>query len=308
IRATDYENFLTFTFPAQVEEEGKVLVDAEKLTKLVNSLPVGYMGIFATNKTLIVESGASKYKLPIEPADDYPEFPEAVAHDTLPNFKQALDKVSFAVGDRDALEGLYIQQDSHFIHYVCSNSQRLALFEEKGTLQAPALIHRKVLKALKHLLEDEVKIGVDQNFIHIVGTNWTLSARKLEYPYPNYLAVIPESPPPIVVDLDKQELLEKLKRLAVIGDMVVLTLQEGKVKLTVNDPEGEGEEEVEILQTHKREKELTIGFNIKYLIEALEHIDEPIIIFEAIDSDSVAVIKEYSEQYIFTNLIMPIRL
>lgn len=301
IRATDHDNFLTFTYPAQVEKEGELLVDAERLTKLVNSLPTGYMELSSTDDALTIKSGTSKYRLPIEPADEYLEFPEAIVQYTLPDLKQALDKVSFAIGDRDALEGLYIQEVSGRIHYVCSDGPRLALFERDGSTPE-ALIHKKAIKALKYLLEDEVRIGVDQNFIHITGTNWTLSTRKLQYPYPNYLSVIPENPP-ISVEFDRRDFLEKLKRLAIIDDVIVLTLQQGKATLTVNDPEGgEGEEEIEVIYDGE---ELTIAFNIKYLIEALEHAQEPTITFEAIDSDSVAVIREKNT---FINLIMPMRI
>lgn len=318
LRATDLENFLSINLRAEAESSGKVAVNADKLTNVVKNLSSATVFMELKEDKLVVTGGRSTFKLVTLDPEDFPEFPkvetsgEINARDLL----SAIDKVEYAISKDDsryALQGLYVHEVDGKVHFVGSDGHRLALFWKTASLPMELLIPRKSLKPLQSLLNDylgKVLCGKDDSFIHFSGEDFSLSVRFLEGEYPDYMSVIPSSFNHEII-ASKSSLLESLKRLSSIAESsafpVKITFSDHLAILEISDPEyGEGKDEVDV---DYGGEVLEIGFNGKYLIEALDSFDVDRIVIKVVDPDSAVVIEsDDTETDPYLCIVMPMRL
>ncbi len=321
IYATDLESFLVMELPARVEETGTASVHAGKLTSIVKELSSSEVYMELKEEKLVVKGGKSQFKLVCGDPSEFPEFPEVVCKDAIPSnlMLKGISKVGYALSKEDlrhALQGMYVGSKDGKLHFVGSDGYRLALYMHEGiSLEEDLLFPRKSLKVLEKLLKEtlgEVEVGKDENFAHVKGENWSLSVRLLEGDYPDYMAVIPTDYT-IKVLLDKNEFENALKRLSSVssskGFPVKLTFSSDVVWLEISDPEfGEGKDEVDVLERFGDET-MEIGFNGKYLLEALEEFDFDRVYLKAIDPDSPVLLESANqEKDPYLCVIMPMRL
>jgi DNA polymerase-3 subunit beta len=322
IYATDLENFLVLELPARVEETGEVSVNADKLTAIVKNLSSAEVYMELVEDKLFVRGGKSQFRLVCGDPSEFPEFPEVQCKTSISSnlMLKGISKVGYALSKEDlkhALQGMYVASKDGKFHFVGSDGYRLALYMHEGIpLEEGLLFPRKSLKVLEKLLKDaigEVEVGKDENFVHVKGEGWKLSARLLEGEYPDYMAVIPTDYT-INVLLDKAEFENALKRLSSVssskGFPVKLTFSSDVVHVEISDPEfGEGKDEVDVLESLGNSEPMEIGFNGKYLLEALGEFDLDRVYLKAIDPDSPVVLESANqEKDPYLCIIMPMRL
>jgi DNA polymerase-3 subunit beta len=321
VYATDLESFLVLELPARVEESGEVSVNADKLTSIVRELSSVEVYMELKEDKLIVKGGKSQFKLVCADPSEFPEFPEVLCKNTIPSnlLLKGISKVEYAISKEDmrhAIQGMYVASKEGRLHFVGSDGYRLALYMREGiTLEEDLLFPRKSLKVLEKLLKDaigDVEVGKDENFVHVKGEGWMLSMRLLEGEYPDYIAVIPTDYT-LKVILDKNEFENAMQRLSSIASSsafpVKLTFSSDVVQIEISDPEfGEGKDEVDVLESFGNET-MEIGFNGKYLLEALGEFDSERIYLKTIDPDSPAVLESSDlEKEPYLCIIMPMRL
>ncbi|MCS7084014.1 MAG: DNA polymerase III subunit beta [Aquificaceae bacterium] len=314
VRATDLESYLEIK-AGEVSSSFTCLVNADKLLGVVRGINSTRVNFEIDGQRLLVLGGRSKFKLALSDPEDFPDFPE-------PNFTNELravellnasQKVEHAISKEDsryALQGLYIHGKGGTTRFVGSDGHRLALYKLEPEVNIGVILPRKGLRVLLALLKGEVgsvQIGHDDSFIHLQGQDWRLSCRLLEGEYPDYDGVIPTNFN-YEINLDRQELLECIKRLSVIAESssfpIKLTFSQGKLYLEISDPEfGEGSDEMDADSSSEK---IEIGFNGKYLIDALSEFSSQKVVFKLLDPDSPAVIS--SEEEPFMCIIMPMRL
>ncbi|MCS6998105.1 MAG: DNA polymerase III subunit beta [Aquificaceae bacterium] len=318
LKATDLENFLSLTVRADVKEEGRTAVNADKLTGVIKSLSSATVNLELKEDKLTVSAGRSIFKLTTLDPEDFPEFPEPTTSAEFPalDLLKAIEKVEYAISKDDAryaLQGLYVHEVDGKTHFVGSDGHRLALFQKNATFPIELLIPRKSLRVIEGLLKDylgAVRCGKDGSFAYFSGEDWQLSVRLLEGEYPDYLSVIPTSfNYEVLVRIDA--LLEGLKRLSTIAESsafpVKLTLSNYTLILEISDPEyGEGRDELDV---DYEGEVLEIGFNGKYLIEALDSFDAEKVWIKVVDPDSAVLIEsDDKEKDPYTCVVMPMRL
>jgi DNA polymerase-3 subunit beta len=322
IYATDLENFLVLELPARVEEDGEVSVNADKLTAIIKNFSSAEVYMELVGDKLFVRGGKSQFRLVCGDPSEFPEFPEVQCKASISSnlLLKGISKVGYALSKEDlkhALQGMYVASKEGKLHFVGSDGYRLALYmHERVSLEENLLFPRKSLQILEKLLKEtlgEVKVGKDESFAHVKGENWSLSVRLLEGEYPDYMAVIPTDYT-INVLLDKAEFENALKRLSSVssskgGFPVKLTFSSDVVHVEISDPEfGEGKDEVGVLEGFNSEP-MEIGFNGKYLLEALEEFDFERVYLKAIDPDSPVLLESANqEKDPYLCLIMPMRL
>jgi len=321
IYATDLENFLVLNLPARVEVPGETSANADKLTSIVKSLSSAEVYMELEEDKLIIKGGKSQFKLVCGDPSEFPEFPEVVCKDAIPSglLSKGISKVEYAISKEDtryALQGMYVGSKEGRLHFVGSDGHRLALYMPEGvSFEEELLLSRKSLKVLERLLKDtigSVEVGKDENFAHVKGENWSLSVRLLEGEYPDYMAVIPTDYR-LNVLLDRAEFESALKRLSAIASAsafpVKLSFSSEIILMEISEPEfGEGSDEVQIESLSAMEP-MDIGFNGKYLLEALGEFDSDRVYLKAIDADSPVILESANlEKDPYLCVIMPMRL
>jgi DNA polymerase-3 subunit beta len=138
--------------------------------------------------------------------------------------------------------------------------------------------------------------------------NVLLMARLIEGTFPNYEQVVPRAHPHRVT-MSRDALTAALRRVSVLSEErtkpVKFVLSPGMLKLTAYSPDfGEAEEQMEIQYSGE---EITIGFNSRYMLDALGAQEGDQIVLEVKDGLSPGVVKSFEDEGALC-VIMPMRI
>ncbi len=319
IKATDLENYLILSLKADIEEEGSVCVSSRSLSDIVRNLSSAVINLQTEGEKLLVTGGRSRFKLPTVPPEDFPEFPEVKeGEETISGnlILEGISKTEYAIAKEEtriALQGMYMRGYEGRVHFVGSDGHRLALFEPEGSFSYELLVPRKSLKVVQRLLTgiEDVRVSKseDGNFAYFTSEEWKLVVRLLEGDYPDYLAVIPKEFAAEVL-LDVEETTRALKRLSGLSEgkvfPVKITLSDNLAVFEFMDPEfGEGREELDVDYIGDP---FEIGFNGKYILEALDAFDSEKAWFRFTTPDTAALLESDDyEKDPYRCIIMPMR-
>jgi DNA polymerase-3 subunit beta len=176
------------------------------------------------------------------------------------------------------------------LRMVATDGHRLAIadddMEETASLQLEKgiIIPKNGLNEIRRFIEDapeEIMIGVCQGMCIIKTSGAVLRVSLVDAEYPDYRRVIPVEKG-VIVKVDKNAILSALKRMNVISSErccgVILTVSDGRMVLESTNPEvGEAKDEIE---ADHPGTEISVAYNVKYLIDAVGAIDEKEVIFD----------------------------
>ncbi len=320
VQGTDLEVHVSVSVFAKVEKEGVACVNAKKLTDISRLLPSSEVYIHLEDNKLKIKSGKSRYNLPVSPAEDFPNlypFPEENAFIISgENLQKAISKTIYATSkeeSRFALQGVLFKSLDGSIDVVATDGHRLALYtvDRTGTGDINIIVPQKALNELKRLLTglEDVEIAATDQYVFFRTKEWILMSRLLEGAFPDYTQVIPEVFSR-EIKVMKKEFLDSVKRVSAVieGDTkpLKLTLKENLLELKSASPEyGEAIDEISIDYS---DEEFTIGFNAKYIIEAVDVIDtdEVIIKFTNPNAQTLFVPSEETDRY--KAIVMPMEI
>ena len=289
LAATDLEVGIQSSHEAKVTTAGGVTVSAKKLFEIVRELPDEDIHLEATaNGYLNIKCARSNFTLAGTSTEEYP---------TLPNFTPGktasveaavlslmIERTMYAASvdeTRYNLNGVYLEvlDQPGRIRMVATDGHRLAtvdrtLSEDPLGLENGVIIPRKGLGELKKLVDED---DADQIDLAFEGNNGlarkdkvTLVMRLIEGEFPNYSQVLPKKIERNVV-IPGEDLIRALRRVALLSSerskAVKLEFTDGRLTISSSNPDlGDAREELDI---DFAGDEITIGFNAKYLLDAL---------------------------------------
>ena len=309
------------------KEDFEITVSARKLYEISKSLSEAIpISLSLEQEKLIVTQKGSRFSLQTIKANEFPLIDPGETNTvelTLKStdIKQLLDSVAFSMAVQDVryyLNGLFLKIDGKDLIAVTTDGHRLCF--NKMSVKAPVeyngaiscIIPRKAVIEIQKIINSEknieIKFSIYQNFLRVSFPGKVLITKLIEGNYPDYQKVIPQDSKNKVV-FSKDELLEKLNRLSILTSDkyrgIRIMLSGEKVLMKSNN--ADQEEAAEELFTEEGSGELDIGFNVTYLIEALNNIKTDKIGFSFNDSQSSAVITDSENKY-FKYIVMPMRL
>ncbi|CQR45797.1 DNA polymerase III subunit beta [Paraliobacillus sp. PM-2] len=307
--------------------EGSVVVQAKYFPDIIRKLPLKAVEIIADeNYQVTIKSGGAEFHLNGQDAAEYPQLP--VLHTdncfTLKNevLKDLIKQTVFAVSTvetRPILTGVNMKLEAEFLHFVATDSHRLAsrkLPIEISNDQVNfnnVVIPGKSLSELNKIIEDnddKITISVTENQILFQTKNLYFLSRLLDGNYPETSRLIPDESKTIIYAKTK-ELLQAIDRASLLAkenrnNVVKLQTRENhQLEITSNTPEVG--EVVEDLSTDGIEgDELKISFSAKYVIDALKIIEEEQVKIEFTGAMRPFIIRPIDNEYIL-QLILPVR-
>jgi DNA polymerase III, beta subunit (EC 2.7.7.7) len=273
--------------------------------------------LYTDGETLKITSGKTKYSLPTFEADDFP-LPESYPSDLAilisgQELLKGISKTIYAVSkdeSRFALNGVCFSFINGKLDFVATDGHRLALYniQVNGNLEGKYIVPLKALNELKKLVSDfeDVEVAVSGSSIFFKGSNYILSARLLEGVFPDYTQVIPNSFN-IEIVLSKSELIDSIKRVIIAedNDNKPIKLKLVNNKLIISTPptsDAYAEDEIEV---NYDGEEFEIGFNGKYILEAVDEIEDKNIVVKFINKDSQTVIIPENPEERYLAVVMP---
>jgi DNA polymerase-3 subunit beta len=321
LTATDLEVGARVSVPARVAGKGAITVSARKLAEIVKELPAADLALrVQDNAAVALKCGTASYKLVGMAPDDFPPVVPSEKATWLKvegkTLREMLAQTSFAVSHdetRYALNGVLFALAGKDARLVATDGHRLAMARRTlGNVGAATtgIVPRKAITEIMRVLGsgEDVEIALTENQFVLQMPNFIMTARLIEGQFPNYEAVIPKAHPGKLV-ISRAALTAALRRVAVMAEErnkpVKFALAPAVLKLSASSQDlGEAEETLDVDYAGA---EVTIGFNSRYLLDAISPIEKEQVLIEFKDGLSPGVVRSVDDEG-YCCVIMPMRI
>jgi DNA polymerase-3 subunit beta len=321
ITATDLEVGARVSIPARVASGGSVTVSARKLTEIVKELPSASLSLkVGENAGVTMRCAGVSYRLVGMAPDDFPAVvpaaPPAWLRMEAGMLREMLSQTSFAIShdeSRFALNGVLFVLQAKEVRFVATDGHRLALATRgvgQGLSGVSGIVPRKAVVEIMRVLgaSEDVQIAITENQFVMQMPNFVMTARLIEGQFPNWEAVLPKNHPGRLA-LKRSSLAAALRRVSVMAEErnkpVRFALASGTLTLSAASHDlGEAEEQLEVDYTGG---DLTIGFNSRYILDALTPMEHDDVLFEFKDALSPGVLRSAADEG-YCCVIMPMRI
>ena len=289
---------------AEVTEEGSVVIPARLFSELIRKLPNEEI-TFNVSDTYVVDilCGDSSYKIVGLPGNEYPELP--IIEDTnsflidKELFSNMIKQTSFAISQdesRPILTGALLEIENGKFNMVAIDGFRMAI---KKAIVKTDLNKKAVVPGRTSFDEKQVLFSTKELKVY---------SRLLAGEFINYNQILPSEYKSMAI-VETDHFLTAIDRSFLMARenknvAIKLEVKDESIKITSNSEMGSSVENVKIkLEGH----DLEIGFNPKYLIDALKIIESEDIKLEFVNNVSPCIIKPTdNDNYIY--LVLPCRI
>ena len=321
---TDQDNSLQATLPIE-GEDGSACVDLKTLFEIVKELPSEKIEIKKTPKkeNISIKTPSSSFNIVGVSPDDFPVFPEIKKpnfFDLDPTlFSSIIEQTLYCVSldeTRYHLSGVFCEKKEEKLFFVATDGHRLSLSELSGAknIDLPKdgiIIPKKGLSEIQKLIssgeEKTLKVAILPPQMIVQYGKFLLSVRLIEGNYPNYQKFIPQKSQ-IKIVINKTALSQALKRVSVFSNQqfknVLFNWKKDHLVLTASHPDfGDAEEKVPLIENNK---EISIRFSARYVLEALNHTQGDDVVWEMTSSSAPGLVRSQSSDNF--SIIMPMKL
>jgi len=323
VTATDLEMQITAHSTLEGKDGQATTVGARKLQDLLRALPDdATLNVDVTSSKMTVRAGRSRFNLQTLPAADYPRITlgtDQLQTLSLPqrDLRKLFKLAEFAMAQQDIryyLNGMLLVVDKGTLQAVATDGHRLSwasLAVPGDYARQEVILPRKTVLELGKLLtdtEDPVTVDILATQVRFRFANVELVSKVVDGKFPDFNRVIPVGHTKLV-ELDRLTALAALQRAAILsnekfrGVRVVLATDLLKIVCT-NSEQEEAEEELEI--DYKGDP-LDIGFNITYLLDALQNVSVDKVRFAFGDANSSALVT-MPDRDDYKYVVMPMRI
>ncbi len=321
LSATDLEVAARVSVPAKVAAGGAITLAARKLAEIVKELPVSTLTLRVAEGTgVTIRCAGVNYRMVGLAADEFPAITPAAPPGWLTleskTLREMLAQTSFAVShdeSRFALNGVLFVLQPKELRLVATDGHRLAVSTRgvgHGLSGVSGIVPRKAVTEIMRVLGagEDVQIALTDNQFLLQMPNFVMTARLIEGQFPNYEAVMPRQHPGRLA-VRRSALMGALRRVSVMAEErnkpVRFILGPGTLTLAAASHDlGEAEETLEVEYTGP---EIVIGFNSRYVLDALGPMEQEDVVVELKDSLSPGVIKSGQDDG-YCCVIMPMRI
>ena len=288
----DREKGIRTTLEADVEREGKIVVDAQKTSAIIHSLPDGPVTIEADENLIMrIVTDEADFQISGKDATNYPGLPDVrgdIDYTLQQNkIRAMINKTLFAVSQDDSkpiYTGSLFEIKGNSMRITALDGFRVSMRCDEGLTERDDLDLRFIMpgKAQSDLLrlisDSDRPISVNMARKHIIFTfdNVYFITRLLDGEFLDYKKKIPPQRT-IGARINTARFIDSIERAALIIDeriksSIKLTFENSVLNISVATMLGKFKDE--FVYEESVEGKLEIGFNHKILLEALRAINE----------------------------------
>ena len=320
LTANDMELGIETVIEGDVLVSGKIALDAKIFLEIVRKLPDNDIMIETddSNKTTITCEKA-KFNIIGKSGDDFSCLPTVEKKDPLVisqyTLKEAVRQTIFSISDNDnnkLMTGELFEINNSELKVVSLDGHRISI--RKINLKdsypfkkvvVPGKTLNEIIKILSGDMEKDVYIYFSEKHIIFEFDNTTVVSRLIEGEYFKIDQML-SNDYETKVRINKKELLSCIDRATLLvkeGDKkpIIINIIDGSMELKINSAVGSMNEEIDIA---KQGKDLMIGFNPKFLIDALKVIEDEEIDMYLVNPKAPCFIRDEEGKYIY--LILPV--
>lgn len=320
----DLKTGIRTCLPAEVTQPGGVVLNARLLGDIIRKAPDDEITVSCDERLMTtITSGASVFHVLGLPAADFPDLPSVDRMNSLTieekTLKAMIAQTNFAVSDNEARPihtGELFEVEKGLLTIVAVDGYRLALRREKYlTCDGDSLrfvVPGVALSEVEKIVgdsEESVGIFVGQKHILFSIGSTELVSRRLEGEFLNYKNSIPTTGK-YSVEADRGDLIQSVERVSlIISDKlkspVRCVFDEGVLHISASSALGRASDDCPVDGDGEK---LEIGFNNKYLLDALKASPTDRIRLQLSTGVSPCVIVPAGEDHNFICMILPVRL
>ncbi len=323
---TDLEITVTTSLEVSGVKDGEANIPAKLFYEIVRALPEGEL-TFTLDKTTrraTLQTAQGNYQLAVDETAQLPNAaadfkPEGTISADATTLKRLISKTLFAVSTDDlrpSMMGVLFQFSPDGTRAVATDGHRLVRFSNsalKTETELDIIVPSKALGLVQKSFDDADQIIVSFSATHVqfAAGATTILSRLIDERYPNYEAVIPRENDKQLL-ISKDAMLRSVKRVSIFANANTrqLRFQLAKDKMSVlAENYDAGNEARESIPCDYGNDELTIGFNGRFIEDALAHLDTEEISIKFSTPTRAAIMEPASTgEEDLLMLVMPVRL
>ncbi len=319
--ATDTDLGIETKIAGKTEEAGTIAVDAKVFSEIVRKLPDSDVVIETDDShRMIILCEKAKFNIVGKDGDEFPALPviEKESSVTLSEYtlKEVIQQTIFSVADSSEnnkmMTGELFEITENRLRVASLDGHRISIrnVEMRESYDSEkVIVPGKSLQELSRILPGETENNVEMYFTknHVLfefGETRVIS-RLIDGEY-FHIEQMLSTDYETKITINKKEFLDCIERATLLvreGDKkpVIINVEDGYMELRINSFIGSMDEEIEI---EKEGKEIMIGFNPKFLIDALRVIEEETVTLYLINAKAPCFIRDAANTYIY--LILPV--
>ena len=320
LTANDMELGIQTDIEGEIIERGMIAIDANFFSEIVRKLPDSDV-IIETDESLqtTIVCEKAKFNISGKPGDEFSYLPIIEKDESIEvsqfTLKEVIRQTIFSIADSDSnklMTGELFEIKNNMLRVVSLDGHRISIrkialnadvTDKKLVVPGKTLI--EISKILSGEAESKVNISYTSNHIVFEFDNTVVVSRLLEGEYFKIDQML-SSDYDTKVRINKKELLNCIDRATLLvkeGDKkpIIINIGDEIMELKIKSQIGSMNEEIMI---NKEGKDLLIGFNPKFLIDALRVIDDEEVTLYLMNAKAPCFIKDDNETYIY--LILPV--
>ncbi|MCI5587244.1 MAG: DNA polymerase III subunit beta [Lachnospiraceae bacterium] len=318
--ANDLQLGIETTIEGNIIEEGSVSVNAKIFSDIIRKLPSDDVKITVDeNFTVLIECGKAKFNIAAKSTEEFPFLPSIIKDNNIQisqfTLKDVIRQTVFSISDNEntkVMTGELFEVNGSTLKVVSLDGHRISIRKvdlkkeyENISVIIPGKTLIEISKILNGGLDDEVNIFFTDKHVLFEFDNTVVLSRLIEgeyYKIDKMLSTDYETK----ITVNKKEMLECIDRTTLLlkesdKKPVIIDIKDNSMGFAMNSSVGSMAEEID---AEKEGKDILIGFNPRFLIDALRVIDEEEITLYMINPKAPCFIRDKDETYIY--LILPV--
>ena len=318
--ANDMELGIETIVEGRIESRGIVALEAKLFSEIIRKLPDNMVTIESDDKmNTIITCEKAKFNIMGREGDDFSKLPMIEKNDPVCisqfTLKEVIRQTIFSIAANDTnkmMTGELFEINENEMKVVSLDGHRIAIrkielkesYDSKKVV-VPGKTLTEISKILSGETEDIVKIYFTQNHIMFEFDQTIVVSRLIEGSYFRIDQML-SSDYETKISINRKEMLDCIDRATLLikeGDKkpIIINIDDEVMELKINSQIGSMNEVIDI---EKEGKDILIGFNPKFLIDALRVIDDETIDIYYVNSKAPCFIRDEKQSYIY--LILPV--
>ncbi|MEE3393660.1 MAG: DNA polymerase III subunit beta [Lachnospiraceae bacterium] len=339
LTSNNLEMGIETSFNCQIEEPGKCCVEAKQFMEYIKKLPLENVEITVKqknnfqssedvddidNKDIVsyvmnIKSGKANYNIPVKSTEEFTFLPAVEKKDpiTISQFalKKIINQTEFSISDNPKykfINGECFEIKENYLRAISTDSSRISIRRiDLGNVYPgrKVIISGKDIRDVSRILSDDndkfVNIYFTDKYAIFEFDQTIILSRLIDGEYYDVDKML-KSEYDTMVKVNNNELLSSIDRCMPLvresdNRPIIFQIKDGSIDIRLNSSRGNFNESIEV---EKQGKDLIIGFNPRYFIEALKSIDDEEIKMTFTNSKSAVYIRDDDNTYLY--FILPL--
>lgn len=318
--ANDLQLGIETLIDGEIKQEGSVAVGAKVFFEIIRKLPSDNVSITVDEDYhMNISCGKAKFNIMAKATDEFPYLPNIVKDKNVNisqfTLKDIIRQTVFSISDNEnakVMTGELFEIHDSELKVVSLDGHRISIRKVKlnqsyddVSVIIPGKTLIEISKIINGGIDDEVSIFFTDKHVLFEFEDTIVLSRLIEgeyYKIDKMLSTDYETK----VTVNKREMLECIDRSTLLlkesdKKPVIIDVQDDYMKFAMNSAIGSMDEDID---ASKEGKDILIGFNPRFLMDALRVIDEDEITMYMINPKAPCFIRDQEETYIY--LILPV--